>query len=98
MLNGGSTVWGFCVYFVYMIPLETDVLRKHRFQKMRVPLPWDSNALFLTIILHFLVFLELWQGSHVGGGGGHSSSNAGLKFEKKNARKQLSPHPRKNWA
>ena len=22
-------VWGFCVYFVYMIPLETDVLRKH---------------------------------------------------------------------
>ena len=26
-------VWGFCVYFVYMIPLETDVLRKHRFQK-----------------------------------------------------------------
>ena len=33
MLNGGSMVWGFCVYFVYMIPLETDVLRKHRFQK-----------------------------------------------------------------
>ena len=26
-------VWEFCVYFVYMIPLETDVLRKHRFQK-----------------------------------------------------------------
>ena len=26
-------VWGFCVYFVYMIPLETDVLRNHRFQK-----------------------------------------------------------------
>ena len=26
-------VWGICVYFVYMIPLETDVLRKHRFQK-----------------------------------------------------------------
>ena len=23
MLNGGSMVWGFCVYFVYMIPLET---------------------------------------------------------------------------
>ena len=34
MLNGGSMVWGFCVYFVYMIPLETDVLRKHRFQQM----------------------------------------------------------------
>ena len=31
MLNGGSMVWGFCVYFVYMIPLETDVLRKHRY-------------------------------------------------------------------
>ena len=27
MLNGGSMIWGFCVYFVYMIPLETDVLR-----------------------------------------------------------------------
>ena len=35
MLNGGSMVWGFCVYFVYMIPLETDVLRKHRFQKIK---------------------------------------------------------------
>ena len=34
MLNGGSMIWGFCVYFVYMIPLETDVLRKHRFQKL----------------------------------------------------------------
>ena len=34
MLNGGSMVWGVCVYFVYMIPLETDVLRKHRFQKL----------------------------------------------------------------
>ena len=33
MLNGGTMVWGFCVHFVYMIPLETDVLRKHRFQK-----------------------------------------------------------------
>ena len=29
-------VWGFCVYFVFMIPLETDVLRKHRFQKAPV--------------------------------------------------------------
>ena len=28
-------IWGFCVYFVYMIPLETDVLRKHRFQSDR---------------------------------------------------------------
>ena len=28
-------IWGFCVYFVYMIPLETDVLRKHRFQKTK---------------------------------------------------------------
>ena len=35
MLNGGSMIWGFCVYFVYMIPLETDVLRKHRFQKYK---------------------------------------------------------------
>ena len=37
MLNGGSMIWGFCVYFVYMIPLETDVLRKHRFQKCISP-------------------------------------------------------------
>ena len=30
-------------------------------EKMRVPLPWDSNALFLTIILHlFVVLLDLW--------------------------------------
>ena len=36
MLNGGSMIWGFCVYFVYMIPLETDVLRKHRFQKLHL--------------------------------------------------------------
>ena len=36
MLNGGSMVWGICVYFVYMIPLETDVLRKHRFQKSHI--------------------------------------------------------------
>ena len=36
-------IWGFCVYFVYMIPLETDVLRKHRFQKL------DTN-LIITII------------------------------------------------
>ena len=28
--GGRSMVWGFCVYFV---PLETDVLRKHRFQE-----------------------------------------------------------------
>ena len=34
-MNGGSMVWGFCVYFVYMIPLETDVLRKYRFQKAK---------------------------------------------------------------
>ena len=37
-------VWGFCVYFVYMIPLETDVLRKHRFQK-------TDNNLFGDYIL-----------------------------------------------
>ena len=35
MLNEGSMIWGFCVYFVYMIPLETDVLRKHPFPKMK---------------------------------------------------------------
>ena len=45
MLNGGSMVWGFCVYFVYMIPLETDVLRKHRFQKVTFTwsINWDVN-------------------------------------------------------
>ena len=25
MLNVGSMVWGFCVYFVYMIPLEIQI-------------------------------------------------------------------------
>ena len=45
MLNGGSMVWGFCVYFVYMIPLETDVLRKHRFQK---PVKFQKN-LYKTV-------------------------------------------------
>ena len=39
-------VWGFCVYFVYMIPLETDVLRKHRFQK-----PADQNTLFRKYVI-----------------------------------------------
>ena len=39
-------VWGFCVYFVYMIPLETDVLRKHRFQKTHVFM-WDSCTVWL---------------------------------------------------
>ena len=45
MLNGGSMVWEFCVYFVYMIPLETDVLRKHRFQKrlFSVTLQFDPH-------------------------------------------------------
>ena len=45
MLNGGSMVWGFCVYFVYMIPLETDVLRKHRFQKSSFQKNSHLNAL-----------------------------------------------------
>ena len=35
-------IWGFCVYFVYMIPLETDVLRKHRFQKLPKDLKYFS--------------------------------------------------------
>ena len=44
-------VWGFCVYFVYMIPLETDVLRKHRFQKLyhRIKLP-GSKAQSVTCL------------------------------------------------
>ena len=44
MLNGGSMIWGFCVYFVYMIPLETDVLRKHRFQKENKQIKCHSNV------------------------------------------------------
>ena len=39
-------VWGFCVYFVYMIPLETDVLRKHRFH----------NSVFRLLKLRFNQF------------------------------------------
>ena len=69
MLNGGSMVWGFCVYFVYMIPLETDVLRKHRFQKSRCALPifllgrancsskciYNSAHTYLRLTLYLLV-------------------------------------------
>ena len=36
-------IWGFCVYFVYMIPLETDVLRKHRFQKSNIDISLKEN-------------------------------------------------------
>ena len=40
-------VWGFCVYFVYMIPLETDVLRKHRFQKPGLyPVPYNHSNIY----------------------------------------------------
>ena len=49
MLNGGSMVWGFCVYFVYMIPLETDVLRKHRFQK------GQAKPLYMMCLLYSVV-------------------------------------------
>ena len=72
-------VCGFCVYFVYMIPLETDVLRKHRFQKLNVTL---ARPLRL-VILYFLngkscqmigacIFMtanetrdQMWMGSHI---------------------------------
>ena len=50
MLNGGSMVWGFCVYFVYMIPLETDVLRKHRFQK-NYPVGFTTESLPLDVMV-----------------------------------------------
>ena len=54
MLNGGSMVWGFCVYFVYMIPLETDVLRKHRFQKLKkIVCSYIFSAQFIKIISHY---------------------------------------------
>ena len=43
-------IWGFCVYFVYMIPLETDVLRKHRFQKSF----WLPDCLIFSV--------HSWQG------------------------------------
>ena len=40
-------VWEFCVYFVYMIPLETDVLRKHRFQQLSLS--------------YYTLYLEVWN-------------------------------------
>ena len=60
MLNGGSMVWGFCVYFVYMIPLETDVLRKHRFQKdsgvnEKQTVSWIMNG--VNIISYLILML-----------------------------------------
>ena len=44
-------VWGFCVYFVYMIPLETDVLRKHRFQKI-----WPNYAVRTAKCVIYIYF------------------------------------------
>ena len=55
MLNGGSMIWGFCVYFVYMIPLETDVLRKHRFQK------YNKH----TDIRHLFKSIFAWQNCYI---------------------------------
>ena len=54
MLNGGSMIWGFCVYFVYMIPLETDVLRKHRFQKRYNRSFFFISVKVVTLKLHSL--------------------------------------------
>ena len=42
-------------------------------KKLRVPLPWDSNALFLIA----LSCHPLWSGSHVGGGGGTAWGGGG---------------------
>ena len=53
MLNGGSMIWGFCVYFVYMIPLETDVLRKHRFRKV-IKLSFDRRNGLLNCFVGLL--------------------------------------------
>ena len=52
-------VWGFCVYFVYMIPLETDVLRKHRFQKIS-----KTMRLFLRLKSHVTMHIFLKQITH----------------------------------
>ena len=60
MLDGGSMVWGFCVYFVYMIPLETDVLRKHRFQKL-----WSETQVFSSHLRKFpqmIIALDKYTG------------------------------------
>ena len=48
-------IWGFCVYFVYMIPLETDVLRKHRFQKLLK----KTNVLFLLADINNISFITM---------------------------------------
>ena len=57
--SNGSMVWGFCVYFVYMIPLETDVLRKHRFQKC-CPTKRSTHHIHFDKTMHdiFLGFSE----------------------------------------
>ena len=59
MLNGGSMVWGFCVYFVYMIPLETDVLRKHRFQKGNVQLMDYIGTIYVLSLARSCEFVAL---------------------------------------
>ena len=59
MLNWSSMVWGFCVYFVYMIPLETDVLRKHRFQKL-VPSKFTKGASKVNCLYNKPNFALFW--------------------------------------
>ena len=59
MLNGGSMVWGFCVYFVYMIPLETDVLRKHRFQKYIGQCETVSKLVTYLFLFYLCIHLSL---------------------------------------
>ena len=53
-------VWGFCVYFVYMIPLETDVLRKHRFQKGK-PLARLPGSGLISLPLMFLARVPCYK-------------------------------------
>ena len=59
-------IWGFFVYFVYMIPLETDVLRKHRFQKQKIVIQdqlslnaGQKHAICNTFNLHLATFCHL---------------------------------------
>ena len=53
-------VWGFCVYFVYMIPLETDVLRKHRFQKWGIYIWKGFRNLHKNEFTNILFIGGLW--------------------------------------
>ena len=49
-------IWGFCVYFVYMIPLETDVLRNIVSKNW-----WKGETTLIVVFIFFTIFQKSHQ-------------------------------------